>query len=227
MPSAHVNPQQLKAALLNAVDIGKENSTNPLFPFVALTVTPVGAMAYGRSRHCVGWSFTTELIPADWSNTVLLEFDEAKELGMAVGKTSAAKDATVCVEVTDDHRLVVEYGEESIADLPSVDPVPGDIEAITAELDLLSELGTSERMFFAISMETMKRFTKIRGTNPVVDMKFTAASSRKAISQGNITLVKIGDRFIGAFESIDRPSVEDRSLLFDNKEETYASNQNP
>lgn len=213
MPSAHLNPQELKKLLHNSVDVGKETGKSPVFPLVALTVEPKGAMAYGRSRHCVGWSFTSTPLSAKAGNTVLLELDEAQELGMAVGKTSAAKDATIWVEVTPDRRLVVNYGDESIADLPSVEPEPDDIEAINAERLLLSEAGASERGFFAISTETMKRFAKIRGTNPVVDMKFTAVSSSKAIDKGNLTIVKVGDGFIGAFEAIDRPSVQDRSLL--------------
>lgn len=138
---------------------------------------------------------------------------------MAVGKTSAAKEATVWVEITPDKRLIVNYGNENIADLPSIEPELGDIDAINEELDYLGQAETTERTHFAMGLETIKRFTKVRSKSPCMDLMFTDI--------GNTTYVKIGDRFIGAFESIDRPSVEDRSLLFDNQEETYASNQNP
>ncbi|WP_152346637.1 hypothetical protein [Brevibacterium sp. CFH 10365] len=206
MPSAHINPQQVKIALHDAVDIGKETGSNPVFPYVGVTLAPDGIQAYGRSQYAVGWSFSSGLLTADHSNTVLIEHDEAKELGMAVGKTSAAKDATVWVEITDDHRLIVAYGNDEIADLPSIEPEPGDIEGINEDVAILDQAGTTPRTQFAMGLETIKRFTKVRGKSPYMDLQFTDI--------GNTTFVKIGDGFIGGFEAIDRPSVQD-PMLFD------------
>lgn len=207
MLSAHINPAKLKNCLLDAVEIGKETGSNPVFPSIGLMIedgdTP-GAQAYVRSQHAVGSSFTDRVLTATETNTVLIEWEEAKELGQAVGKTSAARDATVWV-VIDNGRLGVAYGNESIADLPGVEPEDGDIEAINEELDILGQAEGSERGFFAMGIETVKRFSKVRGKCPYLDLMFTDIA--------NTTFVKIGEGFIGGIEAIDRPSVQDPQLL--------------
>lgn len=204
MPSAHIHPQRFKAALHDAIDIGKEAGTSPAFPYVAVTLSESGIQGYGRSHYAVGWSFSDEPLTADDTNTVLIEFDEAKELGMAVGKTSAAKDATVWVEITDG-RLIVADGNENIADLPSVEAEPGDIESINEELAILDQAEATERRFFAMGLEVVKRFTKVRSKAAYMDLFFT--------DFGNTTFVKIGDNFIGGFEAIDRSSAQEPKLF--------------
>lgn len=200
MPSAHINPQAAKRALHDAHDIGKESGSSPIFPFVAVSVdTDLGFQAYGRSQYCVGWSYTTEPITATHDNTVLLGWDEAKDLGMAVGKTSAAKDATVWIEVTDG-RLLVAYGEEPIADLPGIEPEDGDIEGVNEDLAIINQAQPEPRQFLALTSEVVKRFTKVRGKSPILDFYLT--------SLGNTVLVKVGDTFMGAFEAVDRSRVE-------------------
>ncbi|MGO2860638.1 MAG: hypothetical protein ACTIC1_05740 [Brevibacterium sp.] len=212
MPSAHINPQKLKNSLLDAVDIGKEGASTAPLPLVALTVNESGAQAYGRSTYCVGWSYTEAPIDANTENTVFIEFDEAKELAQVIGKTSAAKDATVWVEISDDH-LMVNYGNESLAALPSVEAGEGDIDAINDELDTLGQAEATERTHFAMGLETIKRFTKVRDKTQYMDLMFT--------SIGNTTFVKIGDTFIGGFEAIARDRVVDPKLFM--KEETHAT----
>lgn len=208
MPSAHINPAKLKNCLHNAVDIGKETGSNPVFPCVAVTLDETGetpsVQTYSRSHHAVGWSFTEHVSTADEANTILISHDEAKELGMAVGKTSAAKDATVWVEITDD-MLIVAYGNESIASLAGIEPDPGDIESINDELDILDTAKGEQRAAFAMGIETIKRFTKVRDKTAYMDLLFTGI--------GNTTYVKIGDNFIGGFEAIDRPSVQEPKLF--------------
>lgn len=204
MPSAHINPQSLKNCLLDAVDIGKEGGQLAPFPLVGVTIDNGAAQAYGRSSYAVGWSFTDRPLDADELNTVLIEFDEAKELAQAVGKTSAAKDATVWAEI-EQGRLIINYGEESVADLPGVEPAPGDIDGINQDLTILDEAGSSERGFFAMGIETIKRFTKVRGKCPYMDIWFTDI--------GNTSFVKIGDHFIGGFEAIARDQIEDPKLF--------------
>lgn len=196
MPSVHINPQKLKNSLLDAVDIGKEGASTAPFSLVALTLGGTGAQAYGRSTHCVGWSFTDTPIDANADNTVLIEFDEAKELAQAIGKASAAKDATVWVEIADGH-LMVAYGNESLAALPSVEAGEGDIEVINEELDILGQAEATERTHFAMSLEAIKRFTKVRDKTQYMDLMFT----------------DIGDSFIGGFEAIDRDRVVDPKLF--------------
>lgn len=209
MPSAHITPSKLKNCLLDAVDIGKETGSSPVFPYIGLTLeedgTP-GVQAYGRSQYAVGWSFSDRILAADNTNTVLIPWDEAQALGQAVGKTSAAKDATVWV-VIDQGRLAVAYGNESVADLPGVEPEDGDIEAINEELDILNKTSTAPRSYFAMGIEAVKRFSKIRGKTSYMDLMFTDI--------GNTTLVKIGDNFIGGFEAIDRQSVQEPKLFTD------------
>lgn len=208
MPSAHIHPQLLKNSLLDAVDIGKEGASTAPFPLVALTINDSSAQAYGRSTYCVGWSFTDGPITATEDNTVFIEFDEAKELAQAIGKTSAAKDATVWVEITDEHRLIVKYGNEDIADLPSVEPDDGDIDAINEELEILDQSGTTYRHLFCMTTEVIKRFSKIRDKTPYMDLIFTDI--------GNTTFVKIGDGFIGAFEAVDRDRIDDPKTFKEN-----------
>lgn len=208
MPNALINPGKFKSCLHDAVDIGKETGSSPVFPFVAVTLddqhqTP-SVQAYGRSHYAVGWSFTDHLADADDSNTVLIGLDEAKELGMAVGRVSAAKDATVWVEITDG-RLIVADGNESIADLAGVEAEDGDLEAVNDELDMLSTAEGQQRAVFAMGIETIKRFSKIRGKCAYMDLLFTGI--------GNTTYVKIGDNFVGGFEAIDRGSVQEPKLF--------------
>ena len=186
------------------MDIGKEGASTAPFPLVAVTLNESGAQAYGRSTYCVGWSFTESTIPATHDNTVLIEFDEAKTLAQAVGKTSAAKDATVWVEITPDGRLVVDYGSENIADMVSVGAGDGDIESIDEELHILDQAGAGDRTHLCLTHEVIKRFTKVRDKTPYMDMVFTGI--------GNTVFVKIGDGFIGAFEAVDRARVDEPKL---------------
>lgn len=208
MPSAHINPGKLKAALKDAVDIGKETGSSPVFPYVAVTLDEQSGsvQAYGRSQYCVGWSFTDAPLTATDENTVLISWDEADTLGMAVGKTSAAKDATVWVAITDGS-IIVKYGPESIADLAGIEPEDDDIEAVNDELEMLEQASTQPRGFFAMGIEVIKRFTKVRGKVAYMDLFFTDI--------GNTTFVKIGEHFIGGFEAIDRSSVQEPQLFID------------
>lgn len=208
MPSAHINPGKLKTALHDAVDIGKETGASPVFPCIAVTVDDQSesVQAYGRSHYCVGWSYTATPLTATADNTVLISWDEAKELGMAVGKTSAAKDATVWVEITDGH-LIVNYGSEPVADLAGIEPGDGDIEAVNEELEILDQAGTQPRGLVAMGLEVIKRFTKVRGKVSYMDLFFTDI--------GNTVFVKIGEHFIGGFEAIDRGSVQEPQLFID------------
>lgn len=201
MPSSWFHPQSFKSAILDAIDIGKETGQLAPFPFVAITVTEDGIQAYGRSSFCAGWSYTATLLRADEANTVLIDFDEGKELAQAVGKTSASRDATVWVEITDG-RLVVAYGNESLADLPGIEPGEGEIGGINEELEILDQSGTQQRSKFAMGTETIKRFSKIRSKSPMLDLLFTDI--------GNTTFVKIGEGFIGAFEAIARDQVAEQ-----------------
>lgn len=206
MPSLHAHPQSFKSAILDAVDIGKEAGQLAPFPFVAITITEDGVQTYGRSSFCAGWSYTATPLHADESNTVLVDFDEGKELARVIGKTSASKDATVWAEITDG-RLVVAYGNESLANLPGIEPGEGDIDGINGDLDILDQSGTQQRTEFAMGIETIKRFSKIRSKSPMLDLVFTDI--------GNTTFVKIGDGFIGAFEAIARDQVvEPEAKLF-------------
>lgn len=206
MPSAHLNPQTLKNCLLNSVDIGKETGPNPIFPMVALTVDADSVQAYGRSSFTVGWSFDNGMLEANSSNTCLISWDEAKDLGAAVGKTSAAKDATVFVNI-EDGRLAVDYGRESIADLPGIEPGPGDIEGINQDLEILRSAGSTPRTHFAMTTEVVKRFSKIRTRSPIIDLMFT--------SIGSTVFTKVGPNFVGGFEAVDRNRVNDpEPMLF-------------
>lgn len=108
------------------------------------------------------------------------------------------------VEISDGV-LSVMYGQELIAELAGIEPQPGDIEAINDELGVLEQAGPAERTFFAMGIETIKRFSKIRGKSPYMDLFFTDV--------GNTTFCKIGNNFIGGFEAIDRGSVEDPKLF--------------
>ena len=200
MTSIHINPQEAKRLLHNATDIGKETGASQVFPFVAFTIDNGQAMSYGRSAHCVGWSFLDHPIQATEQNTVMITHDEAKELGMAIGKTSAAKDATVWMEVTDDNRLVVNYGSEEVADMVGVEPEPGDIEAINTEQEIFRQASPAARAFFAMTIDVVKRFSKIRDKSPILDLFFTDV--------GNTVFAKIGSGFIGGFEAVDRHRVE-------------------
>lgn len=200
MPEAWCHPQSLKNQLLNAVDVGKEPGANPMFPLVALTVDEdLGSQAYGRSAHTAGWTYTVQPIAANDWNTVLLPWDEAKDLAQAVGKTSAAKDAQVWVGIQDG-RLAVAYGSEAIADLPGVEPGDGDIEGVNEDLQILNSTGPQARDYLAVSTEIVKRFSKVRAKSPIMDFYLT--------NLGCTVLVKIGEHFTGAFEAVNRDRVE-------------------
>lgn len=206
MPEAWIAPQDLKRILHDASDVGKETGGNQLFPYVALTVDNGQAMAYGRSAYCVGWSYTSAPLLATDSNTVLLPHDEAKDLGMAAGKTSAAKDASIFVGINDG-RLLVSYGNDDLADLPGDETEPGDIDSINHELELFRQAKPSGRTFFAITIEVIKRLSKVRGKSPIMDLFFTDI--------GNTVYVKVGSGFVGGFEAVDRNRVNDpEPMLF-------------
>lgn len=206
MPSLHIHPGEAKRLLHNATDIGKETGASQVFPFVAFTINDGQAMSYGRSAFCVGWSFLDHPIQATEQNTVMITHDEAKELGMAVGKTSAAKDATVWMEITDDNRLVAAYGEEPIADLAGVEPEPGDIDAINSELDLLDTLEPAGKEYIAMGIEVVKRLSKVRSKTPYMDL---------FLNESNTVYVKIGDGFLGGFEAVARDKIANEPKLFD------------
>lgn len=206
MPSLHIHPGEAKRLLHNATDIGKETGASQVFPFVAFTIDNGQAMSYGRSAFCVGWSFLDHPIQATEQNTVMITHDEAKELGMAVGKTSAAKDATVWMEITDDNRLVAAYGEEPIADLAGVEPEPGDIDAINSELDLLDTLEPAGKEYIAMGIEVVKRLSKVRSKTPYMDL---------FLNESNTVYVKIGDGFLGGFEAVARDKIANEPKLFD------------
>lgn len=206
MPSLHIHPGEAKRLLHNATDIGKETGASQVFPFVAFTIDNGQAMSYGRSAFCVGWSFLDHPIQATEQNTVMITHDEAKELGMAVGKTSAAKDATVWMEITDDNRLVAACGEEPIADLAGVEPEPGDIDAINSELDLLDTLEPAGKEYIAMGIEVVKRLSKVRSKTPYMDL---------FLNESNTVYVKIGDGFLGGFEAVARDKIANEPKLFD------------
>lgn len=206
MPSLHIHPGEAKRLLHNATDIGKETGASQVFPFVAFTIDNGQAMSYGRSAFCVGWSFLDHPIQATEQNTVMITHDEAKELGMAIGKTSAAKDATVWMEITDDNRLVAAYGEEPIADLAGVEPEPGDIDAINSELDLLDTLEPAGKEYIAMGIEVVKRLSKVRSKTPYMDL---------FLNESNTVYVKIGDGFLGGFEAVARDKIANEPKLFD------------
>lgn len=206
MPEAWIQPQEFKRILHDASDVGKETGANQIFPYVALTIDNGQAMAYGRSAYTVGWSFLEAPLLATHENTVLIPHDEAKDLGAAVGKTSAAKDASVWVNI-EDGRVSVAWGNESIADLPGVEPEPGDIDSINKELELFRQAKPSGRTFFAMTIEVIKRLSKVRGKSPILDLFFTDI--------GNTVYVKVGSGFVGGFEAVDRNRVNDpEPMLF-------------
>ena len=204
MPDCWVNPQSLKNILMNSVEIGKESGRDQLFPLVAITIDSSSAQAYGRSSYCVGYSFTDSPIEATQENTVALEMDEAKELAQVVGKTSAAKDAQVWVQINEG-RIAVNYGAESLADLPGVEMDPEEVSSINSELNLLDSLEPAGKEYVAMGIEVIKRISKLRTKTPYMDL---------FLNESNTIYVKVGDNFLGGFEAIARDKITSEPKLF-------------
>ncbi|NJC57649.1 hypothetical protein [Brevibacterium marinum] len=89
--------------------------------------------------------------------------------------------------------------------MTSVEAGEDDIDAINEELDTLGQAEATARTYFAMCLEAIKRFTKVRDKTPYMDLMFTDI--------GNTTFVKIGDGFIGGFEAIARDRVVDPKLF--------------
>jgi hypothetical protein len=209
-----IHPKELADLLANAVDIGKDKTTHPL---ICLAASSDSLHAYGRGRYTAGRDWRRfEADTPQFADLVITE-EEAEELAGLLRKVEGAgrKETRIGVTMTERDRIIVQNGDEILADLPDADVnqisygMPDELSDWEEIDNLLMDIQKSRDVTgswgspapltrFAFQKDILARMNKIRADSNVMDIAIHP--------DGRIVGIALGSSFRALIAGVDRHS---------------------